>query len=116
MPEKFVKVKEVKLKNNCPVCYNNENLRITFSERLKESRLYKWLTPEVKNEMYCSNCDSIIYPVQWTDDIERVYEYHMKAFQAPKSSFRLKPLGWIVIIFVALVLAASVFLLVYQKL
>ena len=116
MPNKFIEVKEVVLKNNCPVCYSNEDLRITFSQKLKESKLYKWLTSEVKNEMSCKNCESIIYPVQWTDDIERVYDYHMKAFHPRKSSFRLKPLGWIVIIFVALALAAAGIFLVYPKL
>ena len=105
MSKKFIEVKEASLKNNCPVCYSNEHLRVTFYQMLHESKLYKWLTSEVKNEMTCINCESTIYPVQWTDDIERVYEYHLKAFQPSKSYFRIKGLGLIVIIFVAIVLA-----------
>ncbi|GAA4280577.1 hypothetical protein [Gaetbulibacter aestuarii] len=116
MPEKFIEVKEVNLKNNCPVCYSNEHLQITFYQKIKESKLYKWLTSEVKNEMTCANCESTIYPVQWTDDIERVYDYHRKAFHPNKSTFRLKVLGWVVIVFVAIVLVGVGFTLFYSKL
>lgn len=115
MPEKFIEVKEVNLKNNCPVCYSNEHLRITFYQKLKDSKLYKWLTSEVKNEMTCGNCESTIYPVQWDDDIERVFEYHQKAFQPQKSTFRLKKLAWIVIIFVALAIIAALVTFLYNK-
>lgn len=116
MPEKFVKIKEVSLKNNCPVCYSNEHLRLSFSQKVKSNKFYRSMTSEVSYEMTCENCDSIIYPVQWDDDIERVFEYQRKAFQAKKPSFYLKKLSWVVILFVGIILIAAIITLSYKHL
>ncbi len=100
MSEKFLTIKEVPLNNNCPECFNKEGLQLTFKQLFKETAFYKSLTQEVAHEITCKKCETAIYPVQWTDDIERVFDYQKKAFEPKKQSFKLKKLFWI--LFVAL--------------
>jgi len=105
MPDKYITVKEVPLKNNCPECYNNEGLRLTFKQRFMETKFYKKITPEIKHEIICKNCENTIYPVQWTEDIELVFKYHHKALMPKKSTTYLKKIIWIItgtVIFVLL--------------
>lgn len=90
--EKLIEAKEVGLKNNCPVCYSNKGLHLTFKQKIIETKLYKSLTSDISHEINCTNCNSVIYPVQWTDDIERVFEYHQKAFVPKKPSIYFKKL------------------------
>jgi hypothetical protein len=97
MTENLIDVKHVALKNNCPECYSKEGLRLTFRQKIKETNFYRSITSEVSYEINCNNCNSVIYPVQWTDDIERVFEYQKKAFTPNKSSAYLKKASWIVI-------------------
>lgn len=97
MDDKFITVKEVALKNNCPECFNNEGLHITFRQKFIENTFYKSITSNIKYDILCKTCNSNIYPVQWTDDIERVVEYQNKAFIPKKVSTNLKKLSWIII-------------------
>lgn len=114
MAEKLIDIKEVTLNNNCPECYSKEGLRLTFRQKIKETKLYKSITSEISHEIVCNTCESIIYPVQWTDDIDRVFEYQKKAFTPKKSSTFLKKTSWIiisgVIILVAIILSAVFYL------
>lgn len=88
--EKLIEAKEVGLKNNCPVCYSNKGLRLTFKQKIIETKLYKSLTSDISNEINCTKCNSVIYPAQWTDDIDRVFEYHQKAFVPKNHRLTLK--------------------------
>ena len=99
MPDKFITIKEVILKNNCPECYNSEGLRLTFKQRFVETKFYKSITPGIEHEIMCKNCNSIIYPVQWTDDIELVFKYHHKAMVPKKGATYLKKISWVAIIY-----------------
>lgn len=110
MNEKFITVKEVSLKNNCPECYSTEGLTLTFKQKFKESRFYKSITADIVEELVCSKCDTTIYPVSWTDDIERVYDYQKKALIPKPKTIKLKRLGFI--IFIALDLIALAIILV----
>ncbi|WP_034041925.1 hypothetical protein [Wocania ichthyoenteri] len=116
MSEKFITIKEVALNNNCPECYSKDGLRLTFKQKLLETKFYKSITKEISHSITCETCNTTIYPVRWTDDIERVFEYQKKAFVPKKASTYLKKLSWIVIIFIAIVITATVFTVLYTKL
>lgn len=62
--------------------------------------------------MHCSVCDTTIYPIHWTEDIERVYNYQMKAFTPKKASKKYKTPFWVIIgVITALAITATTVLL-----
>ena len=115
MSKKLITIKEVALKNNCPECYSNVGLVLTFKQKLKETQLYKSVTNEVIEELTCTKCDTTIYPVSWTDDIERVYEYQKKAFTPKKTSLKLKRLAWILFIVIDLITIGIILAVFFPK-
>ncbi|MGB5418531.1 hypothetical protein [Algibacter sp.] len=116
MVEKLIDVKDVALKNNCPECFSKDGLRLTFRQKIKETKFYKSITSDISYEMNCNNCNSIIYPVQWTDDIDLVFEYQKKAFTPKRASTYIKKTSWIVIASSVLIIALILFLLFYLNL
>lgn len=112
--DEFLTIKTAKLNNHCPECYSTEGLQLTFSQRFIENVLYKSLTNEVATILTCSMCETTIYPVNWTDDIERVVAYNTKAFVPKSNSFKLKKIAWI--LFIALDLIVLFVLLIVFKL
>lgn len=100
MKEKLVTIKTVSLNNNCPECYNTEGLELTFKQKFKETPFIKSMTKEVVNQLNCKNCNTIIYPARWDDDMDRVVDYHKKAFKPKPSSYKLKRLSWILLILI----------------
>lgn len=106
MKERLITIKEVVLKNNCPECYSNDGLRLTFKQKFIESYFYKSLTTETSHILTCKTCNTTIYPISWTDDIERVFKYHQRAYVSKKASFKLKRKAWVLIgITIALIIA-----------
>ena len=97
MDEKLITVKEVTLNNNCPECYGKGGLILTFKQKVIENQFYKSITAEIKDGIHCNKCNNIIYPERWTDDIERIVEYHQKAFSPMASSTYIKKASWIII-------------------
>ncbi|WP_073085134.1 hypothetical protein [Winogradskyella jejuensis] len=93
----YFTLKEFQLNNNCPECYSNEGLQLTFKQRMTENIFFKAITSDTSNEMHCKNCNTTIYPVRWDDDIERVVAYHERAIVPKKSSWKLKPFGYVFI-------------------
>lgn len=116
MADKLIDVKEVGLKNNCPECFNTNGLRLTFKQKIKETKFYKSITSEISHEISCKTCNSIIYPVQWTDDIDRVFEYQKKAFTPKRASTYLKKASWIFIASCLILIALILFLIYYLNL
>jgi len=113
MTEKLIDIKDVLLKNNCPECFTTEGLHLTFKQKIRETKFYKSITSEISHEITCEKCNSIIYPVQWTDDIDRVFEYQKKAFN-PKGPFTsIKKASWILIVIITLLIALIIFLFYY---
>ncbi|WP_290696798.1 hypothetical protein [Lacinutrix sp.] len=96
MDEKLITVKQVSLNNNCPECFSKKGLELAFKQNFIETKFYRSITQDISTEMYCNICDSNIYPINWTEDIERVYDYQMKAFEPKKASKKYKPLFWII--------------------
>ncbi|MDU8884910.1 hypothetical protein RXV94_01975 [Yeosuana sp. MJ-SS3] len=110
MSENWITIKEVQLNNNCPECYNNSGLHLTFKQKFIETRFYKSISNEVSHEMTCKTCNTTIYPVRWKKDIERVFEYHLKAFEPKSSSVKLKKIAWVVIAIISLVIITVIVL------
>ncbi|MDO5978477.1 hypothetical protein [Flavivirga spongiicola] len=116
MSEKLVTIKEVILKNNCPECYSNEGLRLTFKQKVIDTKFYRSMTSQISHEIACKICNTIIYPVKWTDDIERVFEYQKKAFVPKRASTYLKKTSWIAIILIIIIAIAIILLAMYPNL
>lgn len=96
-PENYFTLKAFQLNNNCPECYGNDGLQLTFKQRILENKFLKQITKELKQEMICKNCNTTIYPVRWDNDIERVVAYHERAVIPKKTSWKLKPLAYVFI-------------------
>ncbi|WP_027138312.1 hypothetical protein [Gaetbulibacter saemankumensis] len=116
MSEKFVKIKEVPLNNNCPECYNNKGLTLSFNQKFVETKYYKSITSEIQTTLICKTCNNTIYPVQWTEDIEQVFEYQQRAFTPKKPSTFIKQTTWILIIAATILIIASIAAIGYFKL
>lgn len=98
MKEKHIPIKEVSLNNHCPVCYSTNGLHLTFKQRIVETNFYRSITSEITNDIKCTTCKTTIYPVQWTDDLERVFEYHKKMVSPKKPSTYLKKWSWVLLV------------------
>lgn len=84
--EKLVVIKEADLTNNCPECFN-QDLTLTFFQKHTYGRFFHKTTSEVSNKLVCNKCKCNIYPVSWTEDIERMFNYYQKTVvPEPKSS------------------------------
>lgn len=116
MAEKLIDVKNVSLKNNCPECYSKDGLRLTFKQKIRETKFYRSITSEIDYKITCEICNSVIYPEQWTDDIDRVFEYQKKAFTPKNKSTYLKKASWIVIATLLILIGIIVFLVFYLNL
>ena len=108
---RFFTLKEARLSNNCPECYSNDGLEFTFKQNLTETTFYKAITSETISEIHCLNCEVQIFPIRWTDDIEQVVDYHKRAIKIKPKSLKLKPITWILIFAVLiLIIIAALFL------
>lgn len=108
--KKFVTVKEVTINNNCPECFGQDGLQLLFKQEFIETSLYKKITQNVKHDINCKKCNTPIYPVMWTDDIERVFEYHKRGFVPKKTPAKLKGLSWVIIgVLIAIAIGAAAF-------
>lgn len=108
MAKKFFTLKEVKLNNNCPECYSNNGLQLTFKQQFVENAFYKAITEETTQSMSCSNCNTDIFPVRWTDEIEQVVAYQKRAAKPKPKSLKLKTLAWVLIVLDLLIIAGLV--------
>src|SRR5690606_41664246 len=100
------------LKNNCPICFGTEGLELTFTQEMTETNFFKKPASEIGNKIYCHTCKNDIYPVNWTDDIERVFDYNRKIAETKKHYLKVNPLFYIVTVAIFLLLATVVYLLI----
>lgn len=105
MKEEFLTINKFSLNNNCPECYSQDGLLLVFKQKVKENKLYRAITPEITHNINCKTCNTTIYPVQWTDDIERVFNYHQKAITPKKTTTKYKRTFWLIIISVFILTA-----------
>ena len=106
--EKKLVLKEADITNNCPKCYNQE-LKLTFYQKHTFNAFYHRTTNEVTHEIKCKKCDSTIYPVDWTPDIERVFDYYNKLVTADRPAVRFTTLFFIVLVLLLCLVASGVY-------
>jgi len=95
--EKLIVLKEAEITNNCPECFN-QDMKLTFYQKHLFGRLYHRITTTVTHQIKCNKCESIIYPVKWTEDIERIFEYYQKMVNPEKASIKFTALFYILIL------------------
>ena len=101
-----------RLKNNCPTCFGTDGLEFTFTQVEKENSFFKKPASEIESNLYCHTCKNDIYPVNWTEDIERVFDYNKKIAETNKQYLKVKPLFYILVIAAIVLIAALVYLLI----
>lgn len=111
MKEKTHILHTSQIKNNCPTCYGNDGLEFTFSQEEKENAFFKKPSSKIDELLYCHNCKTTIYPVNWTDDIELVYNYNKKIAETYRHYLQVKPLLYVLIILAVILIAAGVYFL-----
>ena len=106
-------IKSARLVNNCPECFAQDSLVLTFRQKHLSNFFFKRATGEITDSMVCDKCQTTIYPVRWTDDIERVYEFYSKTVEA-KTSFKLTSQAYLLII-LALGIGFTSFIMLQQS-
>lgn len=107
--EKLEIIKDADLTNNCPECFN-QDMKITFYQKHKYGKFYRRTTNEVSNKIKCNKCGSVIYPVNWTEDIERIFEYYQKMVTPEKASIKFTALFYILIISLVILIGVGIYL------
>ncbi|SEK90888.1 hypothetical protein SAMN04487910_1446 [Aquimarina amphilecti] len=106
MKTEYIVLKETVLNNNCPECYSKESLLLSFKQKKTFSKLFIKTNKEVIESMDCRKCETTIFPGRWTDDIERVYNYHRKTIDLKSSSVKFTGLFYL-IVFLVIALSAT---------
>lgn len=109
--EKKVIIKEANITNNCPKCFNQE-LKLTFYQKHTYGRFFDKTTKDISHEIKCTKCNSLIYPVDWTEDIERVYQYYLKMATPNKTSIRFTTAFYILTLLLIVIIAVAVYILI----
>ncbi|WP_347373352.1 hypothetical protein [Aequorivita sp. Q41] len=112
MKKKLLTLHTARLNNNCPTCFGTDGLEFTFVQEKTETLFFKKPAKQIDKKLYCHTCKNIIYPVNWTEDIERVYAYNKKIAETNKHYLKVKPLFYILIITALIVVAAIAYILI----
>lgn len=113
MGEKTNILHTARLKNNCPTCFQTDGLEFTFSQTEKENAFVHKPNPKIEESLYCHNCRNNIYPVNWTEDIERVYDYNKKLAETNKQYLTIKPLVYILIVLAIVIVAGLLYIFLF---
>jgi len=103
------KLHSATLTNNCPTCYSTNSLELTFEQEFSETPFFQKANPQLKETLYCRTCNNQIYPVNWTEDIERVYDYHRKRALPQSRYVKVKPLFYVVVLLGVSLVSALVY-------
>ncbi|MBZ0327590.1 MAG: hypothetical protein K8F54_08315 [Altibacter sp.] len=98
------------LTNNCPTCFANQGLEFTFSQEETETKYYTKAGSRIFESLYCHSCNNTIYPVNWTDDIERVYQYNKKLVNPKNTTIRLKTSAYLLLLLFVVLVATGLLL------
>lgn len=112
MPNTTNTLHTARLKNNCPICFATDGLEIIFSQEETETAFFKKPAKQMEEKMYCHTCQNTIYPVNWTEDIERVFDYNKKIAETHKEYLKVKPLFYISVVLAIVLVAAVVYILI----
>ena len=103
-------IKEADITNNCPECFN-QDLKLSFYQKHSYGKFVHKITNEVSHKLTCNTCKTDIYPVNWTDDIERIFEYYQKMAIPKKKSTKYTSLFYILLFSLVALIGVSVYLL-----
>lgn len=112
MTSKTHKLHSARLKNNCPTCFGSDGLEFTFTQEEKDDAFFTKPSSQIDETLYCHNCNNTIYPVNWNEDIERVYDYNKKIAETRRQYLKVKPLFYILFIVAIILVAAVVYLVI----
>ncbi len=104
MKTEFIVLKEAPLTNNCPVCYANDGMVLSFRQKRLKSKFLIKTNGALIEGISCKKCESDIFPGQWTKDIERVYDYHKKTIEPKSGSIHFTKLFYILFVLIMLTL------------
>jgi len=107
--EELVIIKEASLTNNCPECFN-QDMTLSFYQKHLLSRFYNRTTSEISHTISCNKCNSKVYPVLWTEDIERSFEYFQKMVSPEPSSLRFTKLFYLLILVIVILSVVTYYL------
>ena len=109
-------IRKTELKTNCPECYTTEGLTLEFYQTYIDSYWYKRFLNQLSSKMHYTKCETEIFPVSWTPDIERLFEYHKKGTKMRSSRHHWKTITYIVVLAVVALLTTAVILgVTYSK-
>ncbi|MDN3722825.1 hypothetical protein QRD02_00400 [Aequorivita sp. SDUM287046] len=111
MKKKIHTLHTARLKNNCPTCFGTDGLEINFTQAEKETMFSTKPATDIEHTLYCHTCKNQIFPVNWTEDIERVFDYNKKIAETNKHYLKVKPLFYIVFIVAIVLVATTTYLL-----
>lgn len=107
-------IQEAELTNNCPVCYA-QDLQLRFFQRHTYGKLYHKVTGDVIHEITCRKCDSVIYPVQWTEDIERSFDYYNKLVKPSRQRIRFTTFFYVLMVMLISLVSIAVYIYLQQQ-
>ena len=107
--EKLVAIKEADITNNCPECFN-QDMKLGFYQKHTYGRFFHRITNKVTHQIKCHKCNSIIYPVNWSTDIERIVDYYQKMVEPKKASVKFTTLFYITVFLLIALVATFVYL------
>ncbi len=110
MKTEYITLKETILNNNCPECYATESLLLSFKQEKIFSKFMVKTKAAIIEKMNCKKCESEIFPGRWTDDIERVYNYHKKTIHPESSTIRFTSSFYILLLSIVLVVISVVYI------
>ena len=111
--EKRIVIKEAAMNNNCPECFN-QDLKLTFFQKHTYGSLFHKTTGELSHTLVCNTCHSTIYPVSWTQDIERMFDYYQKTAIPAEKSSRPTSLFYILILVSIALIAGAIYLVLNE--
>jgi len=103
----YITLKEASLNNNCPECYSTNGMVLSFKQKKLKSKLLIKTKGNVIESINCGTCENQIYPGQWTQDIERVYQYHKKTITSVPSSIKFTGLFYLLVFVILLMISAG---------
>jgi len=107
--EKLIVIKEANLTNNCPECFN-QDLKLTFFQKHTYGRFFHKTTAEISNKLVCNTCKSNIYPVSWTADIERMFDYYQKTVEPKPKSSKATAFFYILLLVLIALVAGTIYI------
>lgn len=110
--EKLIVIKEAHLNNNCPECFN-QDLNLTFYQKHTYGSFFHKTTGDLSHKLVCNTCKTTIYPVSWTEDIERMYAYYQKTAVPAQKSSKPTLLFYGLLLFLLALVAGAIYLFVF---